>query len=86
MLNNPQDLPDPKEKLEIQVVLDFPVDLAHKDQAIDIDTTCFQLETNSHEIALRPGINQVGNMCIEINPCIAGGQRLKRCQPPKLAL
>ena len=32
MLNNPQDLPDPKEKLEIQVVLDFPVDLAHKDQ------------------------------------------------------
>jgi hypothetical protein len=34
-------------------------DLAHKDIAIDIDTTCFQLETNSHEIALRPGINQV---------------------------
>ena len=32
MLNNPQDLPDPKEKLEIQVVPDFPVDLAHKDQ------------------------------------------------------
>lgn len=27
-----RDLPDPKEKLEIQVVPDFPVDLGHKDQ------------------------------------------------------
>jgi hypothetical protein len=29
---NHQDLPDPREKLEIQVVPDFPVDLGHKDQ------------------------------------------------------
>jgi hypothetical protein len=29
---NYQDLPDPREKLEIQVAPDFPVDLAHKDQ------------------------------------------------------
>ncbi|XP_023348571.1 tektin-3 [Eurytemora carolleeae] len=40
------------------IMMALKQDLQRKSTAIEIDTTCFELNTNSHEIAIHPGINQ----------------------------